>query len=142
MCCPRSSSAAASITSSSPKCASITVSTDSARSKRQTERRLLRVAFHICAIAATHFAIRWHCGGVGGDAKLSLLVMKQKPANSRAFFAIYLAIAISYVGVGLVAPLIALVLGAHGENNFVIGLIGTTMFTAFTLASFPVGAAT
>jgi MFS family permease len=68
--------------------------------------------------------------------------MKQKPANSRAFFAIYLAIAISYVGVGLVAPLIALVLGAHGENNFVIGLIGTTMFTTFTLASFPVGAAT
>src|SRR5436190_20463168 len=68
--------------------------------------------------------------------------MEQKPTHSRAFFAIYLAIAISYVGVGLVAPLIALVLGAHGENSFVIGLIGTTMFTTFTLSSFPVGAAT
>ncbi|HJQ26750.1 MAG TPA: MFS transporter [Blastocatellia bacterium] len=68
--------------------------------------------------------------------------MEQKSTHSRAFFAIYLAVAISYVGVGLVAPLIALVLGEHGENSFVIGLIGTTMFTTFTLSSFPVGAAT
>ena len=68
--------------------------------------------------------------------------MKQRPTHARAFFAIYLAVAISYVGVGLVAPLIALVLGEHGENSFVIGLIGTTMFTTFTLSSFPVGAAT
>ncbi len=27
----------------------------------------------------------------------------------------------------------------HGENSFVVGLIGTTMFTTFTLASFPIG---
>jgi MFS family permease len=68
-------------------------------------------------------------------------VNKQSP-HSRAFFAIYLAVAISYVGVGLVAPLIALVLEEHGENSFVVGLIGTTMFTTFALSSFPMGAAT
>ena len=48
----------------------------------------------------------------------------------------------SYLGVGLVAPLIAIVLIEHGENSFVVGLIGTTMFTAFTVASFPIGALT
>jgi MFS family permease len=63
-------------------------------------------------------------------------------SQSRAFLAIYTSVAISYLGVGLVAPLIALVLHEHNENSFVIGLIGTTMFTAFTLASFPIGAAT
>jgi MFS family permease len=68
--------------------------------------------------------------------------VNKKSPSSRAFFAIYLAVAISYVGVGLVAPLIALVLEEHGENSFVIGLIGTTMFTTFTLSSFPMGAAT
>ena len=68
--------------------------------------------------------------------------MNGKSSHARAFFAIYLAVAISYVGVGLVAPLIALVLEAHGENSFVVGLIGTTMFTTFTLSSFPIGAAT
>lgn len=68
--------------------------------------------------------------------------MNNKSPHSRAFLAIYLAVAISYVGVGLVAPLIALVLEAHGENSFVVGLIGTTMFTTFTLSSFPMGAAT
>lgn len=68
--------------------------------------------------------------------------MNKKSPHSRAFFAIYLAVAISYVGVGLVAPLIALVLKEHGENSFIVGLIGTTMFTTFTLSSFPVGAAT
>lgn len=67
--------------------------------------------------------------------------MKNKSPHSRAFFAIYLAVAISYVGVGLVAPLIALVLREHGENSFIVGLIGTTMFTTFTLSSFPAGAA-
>ena len=60
-------------------------------------------------------------------------------SQSRAFGAIYLSIAISYLGVGLVAPIIASVLTKHGENSFVVGLIGTTMFTTFTLASFPVG---
>jgi MFS family permease len=70
------------------------------------------------------------------------LTVNKKSPHSRAFFAIYLAVAISYVGVGLVAPLIALVLEAHGENSFVVGLIGTTMFTTFTLSSFPMGAAT
>ena len=63
-------------------------------------------------------------------------------SQSKAFLAIYTSIAISYLGVGLVAPLIALVLHEHNENSFVIGLIGTTMFTTFTLASFPIGAAT
>ena len=63
-------------------------------------------------------------------------------SQSKAFLAIYTSVAISYLGVGLVAPLIALVLHEHNENSFVIGLIGTTMFTAFTLASFPIGWAT
>jgi MFS family permease len=63
-------------------------------------------------------------------------------SQSRAFLAIYTSVAISYLGVGLVAPLIALVLREHNENSFMIGLIGTTMFTSFTLASFPMGAAT
>ncbi|MGA9770901.1 MAG: MFS transporter [Blastocatellia bacterium] len=60
-------------------------------------------------------------------------------SQSRAFGAIYLSIATSYLGVGLVAPLIPSVLMEHGENSFVVGLIGTTMFTTFTLASFPIG---
>ena len=63
-------------------------------------------------------------------------------SQSRAFLAIYTSVVISYLGVGLVAPLIALVLHEHNENSFVIGLIGTTMFTTFTLASFPIGWAT
>lgn len=62
-------------------------------------------------------------------------------SDKKAFYAIYLSIALSYLGVGLVAPLIAIVLAEHGENSFIIGLIGTAMFTAFTLASFPIGAA-
>jgi MFS family permease len=67
--------------------------------------------------------------------------VKKKALHPSAFFAIYLAVAVSYVGVGLVAPLIAVVLGEHGENDFITGLIGTTMFTTFTLTSFPAGAA-
>ena len=63
-------------------------------------------------------------------------------SESKAFTAIYLSIGLSYLGVGLVAPLIPLLLGNHGENSFIVGLIGTTMFTAFTVTSFPVGAAT
>lgn len=63
-------------------------------------------------------------------------------SQSKAFPAIYLSVGLSYLGVGLVAPLIAVVLGEHGENSFIVGLIGTTMFAAFTAASFPVGAAT
>jgi len=82
------------------------------------------------------------CGGPSLDGNLSLLTVNKPSPHSRAFFAIYLAVAISYVGVGLVAPLIALVLEAHGENSFMVGLIGTTMFTTFTLSSFPIGAAT
>jgi len=62
-------------------------------------------------------------------------------SDSKAFIPIYLSVALSYLGVGLVAPLIALVLAEHGENSFVVGLIGTTMFAAFTIASFPSGAA-
>lgn len=63
-------------------------------------------------------------------------------SDSRAFPAIYLSIGLSYLGVGLVAPLIPILLAGHGENSLIVGLIGSTMFTAFTLASFPVGAAT
>ena len=63
-------------------------------------------------------------------------------SDKRAFTAIYLSIGLSYLGVGLVAPLIAIVLSEHGENSLIVGLIGSTMFTAFTIASFPVGAAT
>jgi MFS family permease len=63
-------------------------------------------------------------------------------SQPKAFLAIYTSVFISYLGVGLVAPLIALVLREHNENSFMIGLIGTTMFTTFTLASFPIGAAT
>jgi MFS family permease len=63
-------------------------------------------------------------------------------SESRAFSAIYLSIGLSYLGVGLVAPLIPILLAGHGENSLLVGLIGSTMFTAFTLASFPVGAAT
>lgn len=63
-------------------------------------------------------------------------------SDSKAFSAIYLSIGLSYIGVGLVAPLIPILLAGHGENSLIVGLIGTTMFTAFTLASFPVGAAT
>ena len=63
-------------------------------------------------------------------------------AQAREYSAIYLSVAISYLGVGLVAPLIAIVLSEHGENSFMVGLTGTAMFAAFTLASFPIGAAT
>lgn len=62
--------------------------------------------------------------------------------HEKEFWAIYLSVAISYLGVGLVAPLIAIVLSEHGENSFMVGLTGTAMFAAFTLASFPIGAAT
>ncbi|MEW6127584.1 MAG: MFS transporter [Acidobacteriota bacterium] len=60
-------------------------------------------------------------------------------SKERAFLAIYISIAISYLGVGLVAPLISIVLAEHGANSVIVGLVGTTMFTAFTLASFPLG---
>ncbi|MBI3653579.1 MAG: MFS transporter [Acidobacteria bacterium] len=62
-------------------------------------------------------------------------------SKERAFWAIYISVAISYMGVGLVAPLISIVLAEHGANSVMVGLVGTTMFTAFTLASFPLGAA-
>jgi MFS family permease len=48
-------------------------------------------------------------------------------------------VAISYLGVGLVAPLISIVLAEHGANSIIVGLVGTTMFAAFTLASYPLG---
>jgi MFS family permease len=60
-------------------------------------------------------------------------------SKERAFLAIYISIAISYLGVGLVAPLISIVLAEHGANSVIVGLVGTTMFAAFTLASFPIG---
>lgn len=61
-------------------------------------------------------------------------------SKERAFWAIYISVAISYLGVGLVAPLISIVLAEHGADSVVVGLVGTTMFAAFTLASFPIGA--
>lgn len=63
-------------------------------------------------------------------------------SDSKIFSVINLSIGLSYLGVGLVAPLIAIVLTERGENSFIVGLIGTTMFTAFTAASFPIGALT
>ncbi|HEY7543394.1 MAG TPA: MFS transporter [Blastocatellia bacterium] len=63
-------------------------------------------------------------------------------SKAKVFGAIYTSVAISYLGVGLVAPLIAIVLAERGADSFLVGLVGTTMFAAFTLASFPVGAAT
>ena len=60
-------------------------------------------------------------------------------SRAKAFLAIYVSVAISYLGVGLVAPLISIVLAEHGADSFVVGLVGTTMFAAFTLASFPIG---
>ncbi|MCI0484986.1 MAG: MFS transporter [Blastocatellia bacterium] len=62
-------------------------------------------------------------------------------SRTKAFSAIYTSVAISYLGVGLVAPLIAIVLSEHGADSFMVGLVGTTMFAAFTLASFPIGTA-
>ncbi len=62
--------------------------------------------------------------------------------RAKAFLTIYASVVVSYLGVGLVAPLIAIVLKNHGESPFLIGLIGTTMFAAFTFASFPIGALT
>jgi MFS family permease len=70
------------------------------------------------------------------------LILGGNLSQSRAFWAIYISVAISYLGVGLVAPLIAIVLSGYNANSFIIGLVGTTMFAAFTLASFPVGAIT
>ena len=63
-------------------------------------------------------------------------------SDSKGFSAIYLSVGLSYLGVGLVAPLIPILLGEYGQNSFLVGLIGSTMFAAFTVASFPVGAAT
>jgi MFS family permease len=63
-------------------------------------------------------------------------------SQAKAFWAIYISVGISYLGVGLVAPLIAIVLAGYGADSFMVGLVGTTMFAAFTLASFPVGTMT
>lgn len=62
-------------------------------------------------------------------------------SKGKALWVIYASVVISYLGVGLVAPLISLVLSSRGVDSAVIGLVGTTMFAAFTLATFPAGAA-
>lgn len=62
-------------------------------------------------------------------------------SQRKALWIIYASVVISYLGVGLVAPLISLVLSGRGVDSGVIGLVGTTMFAAFTLASYPAGAA-
>jgi MFS family permease len=67
------------------------------------------------------------------------LTLGGRVSKAKAFWAIYTSVAISYLGVGLVAPLIAIVLAERGANSFVVGLVGTTMFAAFTAASFPAG---
>jgi MFS family permease len=59
-----------------------------------------------------------------------------------SLWSIYVSVGISYLGVGLVAPLISLVLYQHGANSFLVGLVGTTMFLAFTVAAFPIGTLT
>jgi MFS family permease len=63
-------------------------------------------------------------------------------SQSRALLAIYTSIAISYLGVGLVAPLISIFLSEHDVDSAIIGLVGTTMFATFTIAAFPIGTAT
>ena len=73
------------------------------------------------------------------DAIFRLSIGGGALSQAKAFWTIYISVAISYLGVGLVAPLIARVLHDHQETNFTIGLIGTTMFAAFALASFPIG---
>jgi len=63
-------------------------------------------------------------------------------SRRKAFASIYISVALSYLGVGLVAPLISIVLFQHGIDSFQVGLVGTTTFAAFTVASFPIGTAT
>lgn len=58
-----------------------------------------------------------------------------------SLWSIYVSVGISYLGVGLVAPLISLVLYKHGADSFLVGLVGTAMFAAFTISAFPIGAA-
>jgi MFS family permease len=70
-----------------------------------------------------------------------LFFTEESLSKERAFWAIYISVAISYLGVGLVAPLISIVLAEHGADSLIVGLVGTTMFAAFTLASFPIGTA-
>jgi MFS family permease len=71
-----------------------------------------------------------------------VIASEDRLPESKAFGAIYFSVAISYLGVGLVAPLIAVVLADRGENSLMVGMIGTTTFAAFTFASFPLGTLT
>ena len=82
------------------------------------------------------------CEQQKNDVIVSPLIFGGSLSRSKAFWAIYISVAISYLGVGLVAPLIAIVLSEYNANSFIIGLVGTTMFAAFTLASFPIGTVT
>ncbi len=90
-------------------------------------------------MAASLLFFKENCERQKNDVIVSPLIVGGNLSISRAFWAIYISVAISYLGVGLVAPLIAIVLSEHHANPFVIGLVGTTMFTAFTAASFPIG---
>ncbi|HJQ70000.1 MAG TPA: MFS transporter [Blastocatellia bacterium] len=90
-------------------------------------------------MAASLLFDKQNCERRKNDVIVSPSVVGGSLSESRAFWAIYISVAISYLGVGLVAPLIAIVLSEHHANPFVIGLVGTTMFAAFTAASFPVG---
>ncbi|HEU4387854.1 MAG TPA: MFS transporter [Blastocatellia bacterium] len=62
-------------------------------------------------------------------------------SQRKALWTIYACVAVSYLGVGLVAPLISIVLNHHGAGSFVVGLVGTTMFGALAVSSFPIGTA-
>jgi MFS family permease len=93
-------------------------------------------------VAASFLFFKQNCEQQKNGVIVSPLNFGGSLSLSRAFWAIYISVAISYLGVGLVAPLIAIVLSEYHANSFIIGLVGTTMFAAFTLASFPVGAIT
>ena len=77
-----------------------------------------------------------------GNASFTVLPIGGSLHERASLWSIYVSVGISYLGVGLVAPLISLVLYQHGANSFLVGLVGTTMFAAFTVTAFPIGAAT
>jgi MFS family permease len=98
--------------------------------------------FALCPLRIALCSCRGSCEPLEIGVIFSPLHFGGSLSDSKVFSTIYFSIGLSYLGVGLVAPLIAIVLAGHGENSFIVGLMGTTMFTAFTVASFPIGAAT
>jgi MFS family permease len=88
------------------------------------------------------FLLACCCSWAGKDVNFSTLLTGGNLSSSRALLAIYASIAISYLGVGLVTPLISIFLSERDVDSAIIGLVGTTMFTTFTVAAFPIGTAT